>query len=107
MWKSWGDKYEIIPYDKEKRPRKFKYTYPILGTLLVICFVTSRWTFVNMLPETGFRQFIPVMVLLLSVIACLVLFVAKWKKNNKECDLTLVFIAVILLFLSWVASPYF
>jgi uncharacterized membrane-anchored protein len=105
MWKSWGDRYEIVPYDKERRPRNFKYSYIVVIILLVITFCVNTFSFSHILPQTTFGKFIPAVVTLFSAIAFLVLFLIKWKKNDRECDLALIFAAVLLFVVAYIASP--
>lgn len=103
MWKSWGDKYEIISYDEKKRPRKIKKV-GIYIVLLVILYVLSLGSIaIHIKPETSFYYYIPFIIGLCSISVCLSLFYLKWKKNDGECDLALLLAAAIFIFMSYIS----
>lgn len=95
MWKSWGDKWDIVPHDDEKRPRKVRnYQYVVIAIMLIFV-ITGRLIFLNMQTEAKFFSYIPFIAGVLLSIACIILFCRKWKKNDKECDLSLALCAIV------------
>jgi hypothetical protein len=97
MWRSWGDHFEIVSYDKEKRPRSFRNSHIFVIVLLVITFCVNTFSFSQILPQTAFGQFLPAAVTLFSAVVSIVLFLIKWMKNGKECDLSLIFATALFL----------
>lgn len=100
MWKSWGDKYEIIPYDAEKRPRKLKKVKYIVAILPFVCLLPLL-----IIQRPVFNLYISSLLALLSAIVCLVLFLLKWIKNDKECDFSLMTMFVLFVFWTYALSP--
>lgn len=108
MWKSWGDKFDILPHDEKERPRKtLKNVRVYIAIIIIINFVAGSLIFVRIRPEGSFYYHIPSIISLAGVITCLILFFVKWFKNNKECDLALLLASVIFAFMSYIVSPLF
>lgn len=84
MWTSWGDKYEIIPYDKQKRPRKIKNMRFIALVVVIVYYLTGRLIFLDLDLEGTIYYWMPSAVALLSAILFLILFFLKWKKTTKS-----------------------
>ncbi len=105
MWKSWGDTYDIVPWDKNKRPRKIKGTNILAIALAIVCYLTGSMIFVHIQPEAAFWRYVPPAVSALSAIICLLFFFLKWKKNDEEQDLLLIFEAVIFIVITVIALP--
>ncbi|MBS6652107.1 hypothetical protein [Alistipes putredinis] len=106
MWTSWGDKYEIIPYDKQKRPRKISNVRFIALVVIIVYYVAGRLIFLDLAPEETIYYWIPFAVALLATIAFLILFFLKWKRNDKECDLSLLAGAALLILAAYIISPW-
>lgn len=105
MWKSFGDKYEIIPHNEEKHPRKIKGINRFVPILFLVCFVVASQIFRDPDRPWFFVCALAIM-LLFAIVVCPVLFFLKWKYNNKECDFDLIGLAVIFALAAYLSYPY-
>lgn len=105
MWKSWGDNFEISRYNEEKRPRKLKR----VGIYILISFVLYGLSWgsitIHLKPEASFYYYFPSIIALCSVALSWGLFYLKWKKNDGECDLALIFVSFVFGFMAYIALP--
>lgn len=96
MWRSLGDKWDLVRHDNEKSPRKIK-TNIVMIIVLVVSFILGSYTFNEYMQPLGtFYRYIPFIIDILAVLLCCVLAVLKWIKNDKEIDMLLL-AAIILL----------
>ena len=93
MWKSWSDKWDVIPHDNKNYPRKVK-TNTVAVITLIILFICNTYTFQNLLPSGKLTDYLSVGSCLSGFIVFSILALLKWVKNNKEIDICL-FIGII------------
>lgn len=105
MWKSWGDKYEIISYKEEKRPRKIKKVGIYIATSAILYILSLGLITIHIKPADPFYYYIPSSIAFLSVIMGVGLFILKWKKNNHECDLALILSVALFACMAYIALP--
>jgi cytochrome bd-type quinol oxidase subunit 2 len=100
MWQSWGDNYEIVRYDKNKRPRKIKGVYFVVIGLLILMIPTA---FIE--NKAGIWQYVPTIIVALEGVVCLVMFALKWFKNDHEYDALLLFVAIVFFIAAYLMYP--
>jgi asparagine N-glycosylation enzyme membrane subunit Stt3 len=106
MWTSFGDGYNIVPHDNQKKPRKVKGTRFLALIFIVIWFLPVMLTITYFRNEPGFWQFVPASLMLLIAVVYSVFFLLKWIKNNHECDILLIITIVLCIVYSYLLSPY-
>jgi len=94
MWRSLGDKYDIVPHNNKERPRQFKSNVIII-IILVILYLSGSLIFIHIRPEASFYYYIPSVLGCLAFVTGSVLLFLKWKRNNKELDISLLIATII------------
>lgn len=100
MWKSIGDRFDIEPHNQQKHPRRIKtnvFTVCILIFTFVISSFTVREKSIALIGSAEVYDGIRMGVYILSLIATLLLITVKYLKNDREIDVVLIFLMIILI----------
>lgn len=92
MWYSFGKKWEVIPYNEDKRPRKFRHKNAILLPVLIVAFIANTFVFDQAIKDYRYADYLPALSIILLVATCIILLIVKWVKNNREVDFSLLFL---------------
>mgnify|MGYP006995773077 CR=1 FL=1 len=100
MWKSIGDRFDIEPHNHQRHPRRIK-TNVFAVCILILTFVVSSFTvrekLIALIGSDEVYDGIRMGVYILSLIATLLLIMIKYLKNDREIDVVLIFLMIILI----------
>lgn len=100
MWKSIGDRFDIEPHNHQRHPRKIK-TNVFVACILILTFVVSSFTVrkksIALIGSAEVYDGIRMGVYILSLIATLLLIMIKYLKNDREIDVVLIFLMIMLV----------
>lgn len=97
LWKSFGDKIDIVPHDNDKRPRKIK-TNILSVSLLIVLYIAGSVVFFQLRTENMFLRYLPAVLGCAAIIITCVFMLLKWKKNNGEFDIALLLFLAIFVY---------
>lgn len=100
MWKSIGDRFDIEPHNHQRHPRKIK-TNVFVMCILIVTFIVSSFTvrekLIALIGSAEVYDGIRMGVYIFSLVAILLLILIKYLKNDREIDVVLIFLMIILM----------